>query len=74
MAHTTEAPSRNWSQSATPASYVLFVVTFLVFFAVAVAAQLLTLEWRAWFPGAEGERSLIGGVKSAVYTAMSHII
>jgi light-harvesting complex 1 beta chain len=74
MAHTTEAPARNWSQSATPASYVLFVATFLVFFTVAVAAQLLTLEWRAWFPGAEGERSLIGGVKSAVYTAMSHVI
>jgi light-harvesting complex 1 beta chain len=74
MATTSQAPARNWSQPASPASYVLFVVTFIVFLTVAVWAQLLTLEWRAWFPGAEGERSLIGGVKSAVYTAMSHII
>jgi light-harvesting complex 1 beta chain len=74
MAHTTEAPARNWSPPASAVSWLLFVVTFLVFLSVAVTAQLLALEWRAWFPGAEGERSLVGGVKSAVYTAMSHVI
>ncbi|MFZ4757536.1 MAG: hypothetical protein ACOYLX_05105 [Burkholderiaceae bacterium] len=47
---------------------------FAVFMTVALSASLLTLRWRAWLPGAEGERSLIGGVKSAVYTAMSHVI
>ena len=52
----------------------VFVVLFAVFLTVAVSSALLTLRWRAWLPGAEGEQSLIGGVKSAVYTALSHII
>jgi light-harvesting complex 1 beta chain len=74
MADTTAGSQRQWSENASPASFVLFVVTFVVFLAVALAAQLLTLEWRAWFPGAEGEQSLVGGVKSAVYSVMSYII
>lgn len=62
-----------WSERASPASWLPFVVLFAVFMTVALASSLLTLHWRDWLPGAEGERSLIGGVKSAVYTAMSHV-
>ena len=52
---------------------VLVVVLFAVFLTVAISSALLTLRWRAWLPGAESERSLIGGVTSAVYTALSHV-
>jgi light-harvesting complex 1 beta chain len=51
----------------------VFIASFAVFLVIALVAQLLTLEWRPWFPGAEGEKSLIGGVRAAVYTLMSHL-
>lgn len=54
-------------------SPVVFVVGFAAFLVIALVAQMLTMQWRTWLPGAEGERSLIGGVKSAVYTFMSYI-
>jgi light-harvesting complex 1 beta chain len=53
--------------------YGIFVTSFIVILAVAIVAQLLTWQWRPWFPGAESEKSMIGGVKSAVYTFMSHL-
>jgi light-harvesting complex 1 beta chain len=54
-------------------SRLVFCVSFAVFLVIALVAELLTMRWRSWFPGAEGEGSLIGGVKSAVYTFMSSI-
>ena len=74
MAHVNVSSRQHWSERASPAHWLLFVVLFAVFLTVAVASALLTLRWRAWLPGAEGEQSLIGGVTSAVYTALSHII
>jgi light-harvesting complex 1 beta chain len=52
---------------------LIFTASFVVFLVVALGASLLTWQWRSWFPGAEGETSLIGGVKSAVYTFMSYL-
>lgn len=54
-------------------SPVVFCVGFATFLVIALVAQMLTMRWRSWLPGAEGEGSLIGGVKSAVYTFMSYI-
>lgn len=51
--------------------HAIFIATFVVFLLIALTAQLLAVQWRPWFPGAEGEKSLIGGVKAAVYTFMS---
>ncbi len=51
----------------------IFIVSFVVLLGIALVAQLLTWQWRPWFPGAEGEKSLIGGVKAAVYTFMSYL-
>lgn len=53
--------------------YSIFLASFIVFLVIALVAQLLALKWRPLFPGAEGERSLIGDVKGAVYTFMSHL-
>jgi light-harvesting complex 1 beta chain len=52
---------------------LIFVASFALLFIVAVTATLLTWPWRSWLPGAEGATSIIGGVKSAVYTFMSHL-
>jgi light-harvesting complex 1 beta chain len=54
-------------------SPIMFCVCFAAFLVIALVAQTLTMEWRTWLPGAEGERSLIAGVKAAVYTFMSYI-
>jgi light-harvesting complex 1 beta chain len=52
---------------------VIFAMSFLAFMMIALAGQLLGWQWRAWLPGAEGVRSVFGGVKAAVYTSMSHL-
>jgi light-harvesting complex 1 beta chain len=51
----------------------IFTAAFLVFAAIAVVGQVLGWHWRSWLPGAEGVKSMTGGVKSAVYTLMSHL-
>jgi light-harvesting complex 1 beta chain len=48
-------------------------VSFVVFAAIAVVGQMLGWHWRTWLPGAEGVKSMTGGVKAAVYTFMSHL-
>jgi light-harvesting complex 1 beta chain len=51
----------------------IFVVMFIVFLAVAMASMLLAQNWRTFLPGAEGARSILEGVKSAVYTVISQL-
>jgi len=51
----------------------IFFVSFVVFLTIALCAQLVALPWRSWLPGAEGHKSLVGGVKSSVYTFMSYL-
>jgi light-harvesting complex 1 beta chain len=52
---------------------VIFSVAFVAFLAIALVGVTLGLPWRNWFPGAEGVKSVTGGVKAAVYTFMSHL-
>jgi light-harvesting complex 1 beta chain len=52
---------------------LIFVALFVVFLVLAVVGQLLNWNWRTWFPGAEGAQSMWGGVRSAVYTVISHL-
>ena len=51
----------------------IFVVAFLVLLPIALVAQALAVPWRNWFPGAEAEKSLVGGVRTAVYSFMSYL-
>jgi light-harvesting complex 1 beta chain len=51
----------------------IFALSFSVLLCVALVSQLLTCQWRTWLPGAESEKSMIGGVRAAVYTFMSHL-
>ncbi len=61
------------TQSDSKSFYVIFAASFTVFLVIALFAQLFTWKWRLWLPGAEGDVSLISGVKAAVYTLMSHL-
>jgi light-harvesting complex 1 beta chain len=53
--------------------WFIFTLGFMVFLAIALFGQLLGWHWRTWLPGAEGVKSIFGGVKAAVYTFMSHL-
>ena len=50
-----------------------FVVMFIAFLAVTVALTLVAQDWRAFLPGAEGAKSMLDGVKRAVYTVISQL-
>jgi light-harvesting complex 1 beta chain len=52
---------------------LIFLASFTLIFTVALAASLMTLNWRSWFPGAESGKTVVGGVKAAVYTFMSNL-
>jgi light-harvesting complex 1 beta chain len=52
----------------------ILVAAFAVVLPIALFAQALGLPWRDWFPGAEAERTLVGGVRAAVFSLMSHLI
>jgi light-harvesting complex 1 beta chain len=51
----------------------IYVVTFALILSIALIGRVFGLPWRSWFPGAEGERSMIGAVSASVYTLMSFI-
>jgi light-harvesting complex 1 beta chain len=72
-AHVETGPHRTGATPDVRGWFVIFVLSFLVFMAVALAGQLLGMQWRSWLPGAEGVKSLFGGVKAAVWTFMSHL-
>jgi light-harvesting complex 1 beta chain len=59
---------------ADSVSYLtIFAAGFVLFAAIALVGVLLGAQWRSWLPGAEGVKSMTGGVKAAVYTFMSHL-
>ncbi len=51
----------------------IFFVSFIVFLTIALCAQMVALPWRSWLPGAEGQKSIVGGVRTSVYTFMSYL-
>ncbi len=64
-----DTPTRGESRA-----YVgIYLASFVVLLLIALVGQLLFLRWRAWLPGAEGGQSLVGSVRSAVYTFMSYL-
>ncbi len=73
MAEITTAPVNKPVLQGASTYTALFLMSFVFVFLIAVTAQVLFLNWRTWLPGAEGEKSLIKGVSSGVYTFMSHL-
>lgn len=53
---------------------LIFALGFAVFLVIALMGTAMGLHWRTWLPGAEGMKSIFGGVKAAVYTFMSHVL
>ena len=72
-AQSVDNPQRE-SVGDSSAFWIIFLVTFFLLFALACLARLVGSDWRALMPGAEGSKSMLQGVKTAVYTLMSQII
>jgi len=53
---------------------LIFALGFALFLVIALLGTAMGLHWRTWLPGAEGMKSIFGGVKAAVYTFMSHVL
>lgn len=73
MANTLNAAPKNWMHKDSKAFSAIFAVGFAVFLVIALVGQLTGGHWRTWLPGSEGVKSVMGGVKAAVYTFMSHL-
>jgi light-harvesting complex 1 beta chain len=65
--------SKHFAADDSKSFGLIFALGFLVLLPLALAGQLLGWHWRSWLPGAEGVKSIFGGVKAAVYTFMSHL-
>ena len=50
----------------------IFVVSFIVFTAIAIIAHILAWQWRPWFPGSEGY-AMIDSASSAVSSFISSL-
>jgi len=74
MADTANGSVRKLMKEDSKVFLVIFTVSFVLFLVVALIAQPLGGQWRSWLPGAEGVKSMTGGVKAAVYTFMSQLI
>lgn len=73
MSQVQTAVSKPLVEGESRSFWFIFALGFAVFLAIALVGQLLGWHWRAWLPGAEGVKSIFGGVKAAVYTFMSHL-
>lgn len=71
--HATHRPHRHEGPATSVSTFSIFLLGFVLFGLIAVVGQLFGCQWRSWLPGAEGVKSMTGGVKSAVYTFMSHL-
>jgi light-harvesting complex 1 beta chain len=73
MANKLTATPHDGTGAGTVSFQAIFLAGFVLFLVIAIVGQLLGWHWRTWLPGAEGVKSLTGGVKSAVYTFMSQL-
>ena len=73
MTDITSASLQGAAKGESVAFGSIFLISFVVFLAIALIAQVVTLNWRLWLPGAEGEKSLVSGVRASVYTFMSYL-
>ena len=73
MTHPNESETNIHTDGHLHGYGVVFVLLFLVFMVLALAGQLMVLNWRNWLPGAEGSATTFDGVKSSVYTVISQL-
>ncbi len=74
MANTANGSLQGLVKEDSRTFMAIYAVGFVVFLLIALVAQTAGMPWRSWLPGAEGVKSITGGVKAGVYTFMSHLL
>jgi light-harvesting complex 1 beta chain len=74
MTHEISEQTADAGDGTLSGSYSIFFAIFLAFLVMVLFSLLFGQNWRTLLPGAEGARSVFGGVKSAVYTVMSELV
>ena len=54
--------------------WMIFVLLFVLFIAIALVGQMFFIDWRIWLPGAEKSMSMYEGVSASVHTVISQVI
>lgn len=62
------------SRNTDLAFWIVLVLSFVVIFSIALFGTLTGMPWRRWLPGAESCKSFFGGIRAAVYSAMSYML
>jgi len=65
--------NNSFSLTEKMSDLLIFVPCFIILFAVAILGQLVGIHWRKWLSEAEDSQNIFIGIKSAVFTFMSHI-
>jgi hypothetical protein len=73
MAHESAVLHATRRDGSLKGFYGTFLVMFIVFLMLALASLLCAQNWRNLLPGAEGARTMLDGVKTAVYTVISQL-
>jgi light-harvesting complex 1 beta chain len=60
------------SENEAKEFHKIFVVSFIIFVAIAVVAHILAWQWRPWLPGPEGY-AMIDSASAAVSSFVSSI-
>lgn len=60
------------SESEAKEFHKIFVVSFIVFVAIAIVAHILAWQWRPWLPGPEGY-AVIDAAKAVASSFVSSI-
>jgi light-harvesting complex 1 beta chain len=73
MSEMMNEPNNLISSKESFSDLMIFGACFLVLFPFALLGQLIGIHWKTWLIGSEDSQNIFMGIKSAVYTFMSHI-
>ena len=72
MDHQDQKSASGLSEQEAKEFHKIFVVSFIVFTAIAVVAHILAWQWRPWLPGPEGY-AMIDTAKAVVGSVVSSL-
>jgi len=72
MDHNPNQSISGLSENEAKEFHKIFVVSFIIFVAIAVVAHILAWQWRPWLPGPEGY-AMIDSASAAVSSFVSSI-
>lgn len=66
MTPETRSPLSGLTENEAREFHNIFMMSFLIFTAIAIVAHILVWMWRPWIPGPDGYSSLVDSVRIAL--------